>query len=101
MFRVLFLLLALLPAWAAPVVADSDQERARAALERGEIRPLDQVLAAVRRAVPGDVVAVELKRKDKRWLYELKILTPGGKRREVKIDASSLAIIEDDDDDDD
>lgn len=100
MVRIALLLLVLLPAWPVHVAADSDQERAKTALERGEIRPLDQVLAAARRAVPGDVVAVELKRKEKRWLYELKILTPAGKRREVKIDANTLAVIEDDDDDD-
>jgi uncharacterized membrane protein YkoI len=101
MSRFLLPLLLLVPLWGGAVAADSDQERAKAALERGEIRPLDQVLAAARKAVPGDVVAVELKRKRNIWLYELKILTAAGKRREVKIDAGSLAILEEEDDDDD
>lgn len=82
---------------AAP--ANDDQEQARRALEKGEIRPLDQVLAAVRAVVPGDVVALDLKRKKRRWIYEIKVLTPAGKRREVKIDAATLAILDDDDDD--
>jgi uncharacterized membrane protein YkoI len=101
MLRVLLLLLCLSPAWPGPVFADSEQDEAKSALERGEIKPLDRVLATVRAAVPGDVVAVKLERKKKTWIYELKVLTPAGKRREVKIDAASLAIMDADDDDDD
>jgi uncharacterized membrane protein YkoI len=47
----------------------------------------------------GDVVAVDLKRDDGRWLYKLRILSPDGRRRDVKIDAGSLKVIDDDDDD--
>lgn len=94
------LLAALLALTAVPSRADSDGERARQALERGEIRPLDAVLAAARTAVPGDVVAVDLKRDDGRWLYKLRILGPDGRRRDVKIDAGSLKVLDDDDDDD-
>ena len=80
---------------AAPTNADDgDQDEARQALERGEIRPLDQVLSAARDRTPGDVVKVELDRDDGRWVYEIKILTPSGDRREVEIDASSLQILE-------
>ncbi|MFC3691778.1 PepSY domain-containing protein [Chenggangzhangella methanolivorans] len=73
---------------------ESDQDRARRALERGEIRPLDQVLDAARKALPGDVVKVELDEDDGRWTYEIKILTPSGERREVEIDAKSLRVLE-------
>ncbi|GJE57632.1 MULTISPECIES: PepSY domain-containing protein [Methylobacterium] len=83
------------------VQAKDDQEQARQAVERGEIRPLDEILAAARKAVPGDVVALELKRKHGSWLYEIKILAAEGKRREVKVDAKSLAILGQEDDDDD
>ncbi|MER2266961.1 PepSY domain-containing protein [Methylobacterium oxalidis] len=72
----------------------SEQELARQALERGEIRPLDQVLRAARERVPGEVVKVELEREDGRWVYEIKILTESGKRREVEIDANSLEVLE-------
>ncbi|WP_375464621.1 PepSY domain-containing protein [uncultured Methylobacterium sp.] len=98
-----FLALLLLPVLAgalpAPVRADGDQDRARAALERGEIRPLDEVLRAVRALVPGDVVALDLEREEGRWRYKLKILTPAGKRRAVKVDAASLKLLDGDDDD--
>lgn len=95
--RVLLILLAC--GGAAPAFGASDQDRAKAALERGEIKPLDRILAAVRAVAPGDVVGVKLERKGERWIYELKVLTPAGKRREVEIDASSLEIVDDDDDD--
>ncbi|QIJ77817.1 peptidase [Methylobacterium sp. NI91] len=87
------------PPGTVPARADDDGERARRALERGEIRPLDAVLAAARAAVPGDVVALDLKRDDGRWLYKLRILGTDGRRRDVKIDASSLKLLDVDDDD--
>lgn len=95
----LLLLLALALGLAAPALSDSDSERARQALERGEIRPLDAVLAAARAAVPGDVVALDLKRDDGHWLYKLRILGSDGRRRDVKIDATSLKVLDVDDDD--
>ncbi len=94
---VLILLCAFAPA--APLRA-GDQEDARRAVQSGEIRPLDQVLAAARAAVPGDVVKLDLKREKGRWVYELKILTAAGKRREIEVDAKTLAVLDDDDDDD-
>ena len=79
---------------AAPLRADDDQDKARAALERGEIRPLAEVMAAARARVPGEIAKIELDRDDGRWVYEFKILTPDGARREVEIDASTLQILE-------
>ncbi len=101
LIRACLLALAALPPalGAGPARSDDDGERARRALERGEIRPLDAVLAAARAAVPGDVVALDLKRNDGHWLYKLRILGPDGRRRDVKIDASSLKILDVDDDD--
>ncbi|CAM3230195.1 hypothetical protein JHFBIEKO_4982 [Methylobacterium mesophilicum] len=84
-------------AW--PAHASEDADRARRALEKGEIRPLDEILRAAREAVPGDVVAVDLKRDDGQWLYKLRILGTDGKRRSVKVDAGSLKILDEDDDD--
>ncbi|WP_306223238.1 PepSY domain-containing protein [Bosea beijingensis] len=103
MVRLLLLLLLLSGALSTSAAA-LDQNRARAAMERGEIRPLDQVLATARAAIPGDVVALDLKDKKGRWYYKLKILTPAGKRLAMRVDAQSLQILkqeEDDDDDDD
>ena len=79
---------------AAPLRADDDQDKARAALERGEIRPLAEVMAAAKARVPGEIAKIELDRDDGRWVYEFKILTPDGARREVEIDAGTLQILE-------
>lgn len=86
---------------ASPGFADDDQDRARQALERGEIRPLDDVLAVLRAAAPGEVIKLKFEREGGRWLYKFKVLTPQNRRREVEIDARSLQIIEDENDDDD
>lgn len=86
---------------ANPAYAADDQDRARRALENGEIRPLDEILAVLHAAQPGEVLKLELKRDDGRWLYKFKILTTRNQRREVEIDAGSLQIVEDENDDDD
>jgi uncharacterized membrane protein YkoI len=84
---------------AGPLHASEDADRARRALEKGEIRPLDAVLEAARAAVPGDVVSVDLRHDEGRWLYKLRILGADGKRRTVKVDAGTLKILDEDDDD--
>lgn len=71
----------------------SSQDCALDAFKRGAIKPLSEVLAVARRHVPGEVVKVELEREDGIWVYEIKILTPSGRRREVEIDAQTLAVI--------
>ena len=70
----------------------------RDAVTRKEIQPLPRIMSIAQSKVPGDVVKTELETKDGRWIYEIKILTPTGRVREVKLDARSGAIfaIEDD-----
>lgn len=69
------------------------QDCALDAFKNGEIKPLSEVLAVARAKIPGEVVKVELDHEDGAWVYEIKILTPSGKRRKLEIDASTLAII--------
>ena len=79
---------------AAGALADPpDHDRARAALERGEVRPMTEVLAAVALEVPGDVVEVELEREHGRWVYELKVIATDGRMREVLVDAASATVL--------
>lgn len=75
-----------------------DHIAARAALQRGEILPLNAVLDIALRAVPGDVIDVELDREDDGWEYEIKVLTPTGRVREVTLNARTGAILEIEDD---
>jgi len=64
-----------------------------AALQRNEIRPLPEILAAAAKVVSGPVVKVEVKRKNDRLLYEIKIIGEQGRVREVYVDAASLDIV--------
>lgn len=85
---------ALLAAGAFPVRADSDDhDRARQALESGEILPLTTVLERVNLDTPGRVLEVELDRKNEQWVYEIKFLRQGGSVIKLRVDASSGNVI--------
>jgi hypothetical protein len=79
----------------APTVAQErrDHERARAALEAGQIRPLSDLLAEVERRFRGRVIEADLERDDTQWLYELKILPPNGRLFTVELDAATGALV--------
>lgn len=66
---------------------EHDHDRARRALERGEIVPLPRILARVERDQPGQVVEVELEREHGRWIYEIKLVKPGGALVALEYDA--------------
>jgi uncharacterized membrane protein YkoI len=78
-----------------------DHDRARQAVEAGEVLPLRTILERVEREYPGQVVDVELERehesKDKsgpeRWVYKIKLLRTGGALVKLKVDARTGAII--------
>lgn len=72
---------------------DGDHERARAALQAGEVLPLPQLLERVARVQPGQVLAVELERDDGRWVYELKLLDPAGRLVKLEVDARSAELL--------
>lgn len=76
-----------------PKECKRSQDCALDAFKSGEIRPLSEILAVARAQVPGEVVKVKLEREKGVWIYEMKILTPAGKRREVEINAQTLAVI--------
>jgi uncharacterized membrane protein YkoI len=66
------------------------QEEALAALRRGEILPLVEILRISTSHVQGDVIEVEFKGGP---VYEVKILTADGSVREVVLDARTGALI--------
>jgi uncharacterized membrane protein YkoI len=82
-------------ACALPAQADGrrDHDRARAALEAGEILPLATVLERVRTSHPGEVLEVELESEDGRWVYELKLLQRGGALVRLHVDARNGAVV--------
>lgn len=70
-----------------------DHERARAALEAGQIRPLSELLTEVERRFRGRVIEADLDRDDGQWLYEFKILPPNGRVFRVELDAQTGQVI--------
>lgn len=69
-----------------------DHDAARLAVARGEIRPLADILAAVREKLPGNIAGVEIERKSGRWLYEFRVVDGNGRLFEVYVDAQSAGI---------
>jgi uncharacterized membrane protein YkoI len=82
---------AVLPA-AAALDESHDQDAARQAVESGEIRPLADILAAVRGKLPGEIVGVEIERTKGHWIYEFRVLDGKGCLFEVSVDARSGEI---------
>lgn len=91
--RPLALLLTTLSALASPVLADDDHARARAALERGDILPLADILASATRDFPGKLLEAELEAEDGRLIYELELLAPGGRVVELAYDARTGELL--------
>ena len=77
----------------AGAVESGDHDRARRALEAGEILPLKTVLETIARESPGQVMEVELERRGERWIYEIKLLRPGGSLVKLKVDARDASLI--------
>jgi len=74
--------------------ADDDHEQAHRAVQAGEVMPLRSVLERLEREHPGHVLDVELDREHGRWIYEIKLLQPGGQRVKLKLDARSAELIQ-------
>lgn len=78
---------------ATPGTADSRKhDLVRAAVERGEIRPLSEIQREVRDKLPGEIVGVEAEHKGGRWQYEFRIVDSRGRLLEVRVDAQTGAI---------
>ncbi|MCC6947807.1 MAG: PepSY domain-containing protein [Bradyrhizobiaceae bacterium] len=74
-----------------PVVA-RDHDEAQRAVERGEIRPLAEILNIVQGKLPGEVVRVKLERKGGQWVYEFRVVDSKGRLFEVYVDARNGEI---------
>ena len=86
------LLLALAsPLWASE---KADQDRALQAVQSGEILPLRTVLERLEKEQPGQVLEVELERKQSQWVYEVKLLQRDGRRLKLLLDARDASILQ-------
>ena len=78
-----------------PVAASDkhDHDRARQAVQAGQVLPLPTVLDHLQREVPGQVLEVELEQERSGWIYEIKLLTPAGQLTKVKLDARTAQVL--------
>ncbi len=93
---VLLLFLCALPARAGL----DDFQRAREALERGEVLPLGTILSIVEKEIDARVIEVEFEEEGGQYIYEFELITPDGRLLEARADAVDgriLSIEEDDD----
>jgi uncharacterized membrane protein YkoI len=69
-----------------------DHDMARLAVERGEIKPLAELLTIVRDKLPGEITGVEVEREREQWLYEFRVVDKAGRLFDVYVDAKSGEI---------
>jgi len=72
---------------------NDDQDLAREALKRGEVLPIARILELVAQHLPGDVIEVQLDERRGRLEYEIRVLTPSGRVRELVLDARTGAFV--------
>jgi uncharacterized membrane protein YkoI len=70
------------------------QNRAQEAVAAGQAAPLNQVLATIRRTVPGEVMTVALEERPAGWTYFVTILTPQGEYCDVTVDARRNKLVQ-------
>lgn len=77
---------------------DDDDHRARAglnaAIERGEILSLSNILERVKTRLEGRIIEIEFERDDGRPIYEIYVLRKDGRRLEYEIDARTAQILD-------
>lgn len=87
--RVLVLAAALVAAAGGGPAFARDHDDALRAVEAGEIRPLADILNAVKEKLPGEVVGVRLEREAGAWVYEFRVVDDKGRLFEIHVDARS------------
>lgn len=73
---------------------EDDHEKARHALECGEVMPLADVLTALRPHISGKIIETEIEREHGRWVYEFKFIDAKGRLVEIHVDARTAQVLE-------
>ena len=89
----IWILVAMLGTGVSYAADNADHDRARQAVEAGDVLPLRTILERVEREYPGQVMEVELDREKGEWVYEIKLLRKGGTLMKLKIQARDGTIL--------
>jgi uncharacterized membrane protein YkoI len=75
------------------VSAKDDLALAKELSAKGKILPLSEILSRAKQHKAGEVIDVEFEQKKRRYVYEIEILEASGQVWEVKLDATTGALI--------
>jgi uncharacterized membrane protein YkoI len=77
--------------------SERDHERAREAVQAGQVLPLSTVLDRLAISHPGQVLEVELEHEREHgregWVYEIKLLQRSGQLIELELDAQTGEVL--------
>ncbi len=76
------------------VFSEEDHDRAKILRERGEIRPLPEIIEKAQKEHPGQIIEVELEEEKGKIIYELEFLDQQGRVWEMKFDAKTGDLLE-------
>lgn len=71
------------------VFSEEDHDRAKILRERGEIRPLPEIIEKAQKEHPGQIIEVELEEEKGKIIYEVELLDTKGIVWEVQYDAKT------------
>ncbi|MGE5504562.1 MAG: PepSY domain-containing protein [Actinomycetota bacterium] len=78
---------------ALPARAESDHDRARRAVQAGEVLPLQRILDKAQADYGGQFVGAELEDEEGRMVYEIILITPEGRVTKLHYDARDGSLI--------
>lgn len=88
------MLLLLACAGPADAATFEDADNARAALARGEILPLADILSRVEAQFDSRMIEVEFDAEDGRYFYEFELISRDGVIRDVTVDGATGEVLE-------
>ena len=92
--RFLFLMTLVAASISALAPAGETHLEARRLVEKGVIRPLDEIMAEIREQHPGRILEAELeRRRETGYVYEIELLDEEGVVWELKVDATSGELL--------
>ena len=74
-------------------MAEDDHDKARKALESGQVLSLQQILQKISKDYPAQVIEVELEQKSNGWIYEIKQLSTDGSLSKLEVDAKTGIVL--------